>query len=104
MRDEEKKNYKEMAANVYKQHEDERKKFKDKAAELEKKKREEKENEKERERQLKREATKQAKWDGKIHRKKDETQAEFTKRLALFNLPKAKKKPNVFRSHTIIKK
>ncbi len=103
MRDEEKKNYKEIAERKFKPQEDYREKLKAKIAALEKKKKDDKENE--REKQLMKETAKQAAWGtGKLQKKKDESQADFTKRLALFNLPKAKKKPNAFRSHSIFKK
>lgn len=103
MREEEQKNYKAMAERRLKQHHDERKKLREKARELERKKQEERRKEKERERLQG--VPKQAAWEpGKLTKRPDETQADFAKRQALFNLPKYKKKPNAFRSHTISKK
>lgn len=101
MREEEQKNYKIMAEHRMKAHQKEREKLREKAMEIERKKQEQREKEREK---LK-EVPKQAVWEsGKLEKKRDETQADFAKRQALFNLTKLKKKPNVFRAHTISKK
>lgn len=103
MREEEQKNYKSMAQNRMKQHQDERRKIQERTQELEKKKQEEREKEKERQRP--KEVPKQAVIpEGKLEKTKNETQAEFIKRQALFNLTRSKKKPTAYKAHTISKK